>query len=53
MITGKRNNSALLDEEDCNAINETLYLDSILGIREFMLEGMQENIGQTATELDW
>lgn len=53
VITGKRGNAVLLAEEDWKAINETLYLVSIPGMRESILEGMQENIDQTATELDW
>ena len=53
VITGKRGNAVLLAEEDWKAINETLYLVSIPGMRESILEGMQENINQTATELDW
>ena len=53
VITGKRGNAVLLAEEDWKAINETLYLVSITGMRESILEGMQENIDQTATELDW
>ena len=53
VITGKRGNAVLLAEEDWKAINETLYLVSIPGMRESILEGMQETIDQTATELDW
>ena len=53
VITVKRGNAVLLAEEDWKAINETLYLVSIPGMRESILEGMQENIDQTATELDW
>ena len=53
VITGKRSNSVLLAEEDWNAINETLYLVSITGMRESILEGMQESIDEGATELDW
>ena len=53
VITGKRSNSVLLAEEDWNAINETLYLVSIPGMRESILNGMQENIDEAATKLDW
>ena len=53
VITGKRSNSVLLAEEDWNAINETLYLVSIPGMRESILSGMQENIDEAATKLDW
>ena len=44
MITGKRGNAVLLAEEDWNAINETLYLVSIPGMRESILEGMETGL---------
>ena len=44
MITGKRGNAVLLAEEDWNAINETLYLVSIPGMRESILEGMETSL---------
>ena len=53
IITGKRGNAVLLAEEDWNAINETLYLLSVPGMRESIVEGMQESIDSAATELDW
>ena len=53
VITGKRGNAVLLAEDDWNAINETLHLLSVPGIRESILEGMQESIDNAATELNW
>ena len=53
VITGKRGNAVLLSEEDWNAINETLYLLSVPGMRESIIEGMQENLNETSTELEW
>ena len=53
IITGKRGNVVLLAEEDWNAINETLHLLSVPGMRETILAGMQESIEGAATELDW
>ena len=53
VITGKRGNAVLLAEDDWNAINETLYLISVPGMRESIIEGMQENLDQTSTELEW
>lgn len=41
VITGKRANAVLIAEEDWNAIQETLYLVSIPGMRESILEGMR------------
>ena len=53
VITGKRGNVVLLAEDDWNAINETLHLLSVPGMRESILEGMQESIDSAATELNW
>lgn len=53
VITGKRGNAVLLAEDDWNAINETLHLLSVPGMRESILEGMQETIDSAATELNW
>ena len=53
IITGKRGNAVLLAEGDWNAINETLYLLSVPGMRESIIEGMQENFDETSTELEW
>lgn len=39
LITGQRNNAVLIAEEDWNAINETLYLSSIPGMNESIIEG--------------
>ena len=53
VITGKRGNAVLLAEGDWNAINETLYLLSVPGMRASIVEGMQENLKETSTELEW
>jgi len=53
VITGKRVNAVLLAEDDWTAINETLYLLSVPGMRESIIEGMQENLDETSTELEW
>jgi len=53
VITGKRGNAVLLAEDDWNAINETLHLLSVPGMRESIIEGMQESIDSAATELNW
>ncbi len=53
VITGKRGNAVLLAEDDWNAINATLHLLSVPGMRESILEGMQEKIDNCAAELEW
>ena len=39
-ITSKKGNVVILSERDYNAINETLYLLSIPGMREKLIEGI-------------
>ena len=53
LITSKRNNAVLLSESDWNAIQETLYLLSVPGMRESIKEVMEEEVGDCAEELDW
>jgi antitoxin YefM len=53
VITGKRGNAVLLAEEDWIAINETLHLLSVPGMRESIVVGMRESIDSAATELEW
>ncbi len=53
LITGKRNNAVLVSEADWAAIQETLYLLSVPGMRESIREGMAEPIDQCTKELDW
>ena len=52
-ITGKRGNAVLLSEEDWNAINETLYLVSMPGMRESIREGMDADLEECREDLDW
>jgi antitoxin YefM len=53
VITGKRHNAVLVSESDWNAINETLYLLSIPGMRESIREGLAEDVDECAKELEW
>lgn len=53
VITGKRNNAILIAEEDWSAIQETLYLLSIPGMRESIRDGMNTPVSECETELDW
>jgi antitoxin YefM len=52
-ITGKRNQAVLLSMQDWNAIQETLYLTSIPGMRESIQQGRAEPLEQALQELDW
>jgi PHD/YefM family antitoxin component YafN of YafNO toxin-antitoxin module len=51
-ITGKRGNVILVSEPDWRAIQETLYLVSIPGMRDSILAGMAESIGDCSKEVD-
>ncbi len=52
-ITSKRNNAVLLSEEDWSAIQETLYLLSVPGMRESIKEGLETPAEKCDKELDW
>jgi prevent-host-death family protein len=51
-ITGKRGNAVLVSEADWRAIQETLYLVSIPGMRDSIREGMAETIEDCSKEID-
>jgi len=52
-IVGKRNNAILLSEEDWNAVQETLNLLSIPGMRESIRENMSMPAEQCDKTLNW
>jgi antitoxin YefM len=53
MISGKRSNAVLLSAEDWGAIQETLYLLAVPGMRESIKAGMAEPLAQSAKALKW
>jgi prevent-host-death family protein len=52
-ITGKRSNAVLVSEEDWRSIQESLYLLSIPGMRESIIEGLKTPVEKCDAELDW
>jgi antitoxin YefM len=52
-ITGRRNNGVLVSEDDWAAIQETLFLLSIPGMRESIRKGMKTPISKLSRKLDW
>ncbi|MBD3383469.1 type II toxin-antitoxin system prevent-host-death family antitoxin [candidate division KSB1 bacterium] len=52
-ITGKRTNAILISENDWRAIQETLYLLSIPGMRESIRQGLATSIEECSEELEW
>lgn len=55
LITGKRNNAVLISQEDWNAIQETLYLNSIPGMAASIQKGFETPISECSDleDLDW
>lgn len=53
LITGKRANAVLVSEEDWSAIQETLYLLAIPGMRESIKEAMAEPLANSKKVLKW
>ena len=52
-IDGKRNSAVLVSEEDWRAIQETLYLTSIRGMKDSIIKGMRTPINKCDKELEW
>jgi antitoxin YefM len=52
-IVGKRNSAVLISEEDWRAIQETLYLTSIPGMRESIHDGIKSPIEECDKEIEW
>lgn len=52
-IAGKRHSAILVAEDDWRAIQETLYLNSIAGMKYSIIAGLNTPIEDCDTELDW
>lgn len=52
-ITGKRSSAVLVAEDDWRAIQESLYLVSIPGMRESIRSGLATPVAECAKKLDW
>jgi antitoxin YefM len=52
-IAGRRGGAVLVSEEDWRAINETLYLLSIPGMRESIREGLAMPVEECTEEPGW
>jgi antitoxin YefM len=53
LISGKRSSAVLMSAEDWSAIQETLYLLAVPGMRESIKEGMAEPLAESAKALTW
>lgn len=52
-ITGKRSSAVLISEDDWRAIQETLYLQSIPGMKVSIKKGLKIPVDKCATEPGW
>lgn len=52
-ILGRKGSAVLVSEDDWSAIEETMYLLSIPGMRESILGGMSSPIDECSDDLDW
>ena len=53
IISGKRAQAVLLSADDWKAIQETLYLLSIPGMRESIRKGLKTPVEKCAKDLKW
>ena len=53
LITGKRNNVVMLSQEDWNAIEETLYLNSIPNMASSIQESMNAHDEEFSETIEW
>ena len=52
-ITGRRSNAVLISEEEWRAIQESLYLLSIPGMRASIRKGLETPVDECSKELEW
>ena len=52
-IAGKRNSAVLISEEDWRAIQETIYLSSIPGMRASIRKGLRTPVERCSGDLKW
>lgn len=53
VITGKRGNAVLISEDDWRAIQETMFLLNIPGMRESIQKGLATPIEDCKEEIEW
>lgn len=52
-IAGKRASAVLVSADDWAAIQETLFLLAVPGMRESIKEGMQQSVEDCDKDVDW
>ena len=53
LIAGKRNSAVLISEGDWRAIQESLYLSNIPGMRASIRKGLKTPVDRCAEKLNW
>jgi PHD/YefM family antitoxin component YafN of YafNO toxin-antitoxin module len=53
LIAGKKSSAVLVSAEDWAAIQETMHLLSVPGMRESIRKAMAEPLSKSARELKW
>jgi prevent-host-death family protein len=52
-ITGKKGGAVLVSADDWRAVQETLHLLAIPGMRKSIRDGMKTPVGKCVEKLDW
>ncbi|MDR0455908.1 MAG: type II toxin-antitoxin system Phd/YefM family antitoxin [Treponema sp.] len=53
IIAGEKHSAVLISEDVWRSIEETLYLSSIPGMKESIINGMNEKIENCTTTIEW
>jgi prevent-host-death family protein len=53
IIVGKNSSAVLVSEDVWRSVEETLYLNSMPGMKESIIAGMQEKIEDCSKEIEW
>jgi antitoxin YefM len=52
-IEGKRGSAVIIGEDEWRAVEETLYLLSVPGMRESIIEGMKMPVEDCSPTIEW
>ena len=53
LITSEKNNAVLISEEDWNALQETIYLNSIPEMAESIIKAMRSPDSEFSETIEW
>ncbi len=53
LITSKKNNAVLISEEDWNALQETIYLNSIPSMADSIIKAMKSPDSEFSETIEW